>query len=140
MSLIVFSVPGTPVAQGSMVIMQGKIRHQRSERLETWRANVAHECREAMRSGKNPIYSPIEGPISVELSFIYKGKKADEGYPKTTAPDLDKLTRAVLDALTGVLYVDDRQVTHIDANKRWSEDPIEDRPGLVVNAWTESLS
>lgn len=35
-----------------------------------------------------------------------------------TGGDLDKLIRAVGDALTGVCYVDDRQITRIYAEKR----------------------
>src|SRR5262245_54945311 len=36
-----------------------------------------------------------------------------------TKPDLDKLTRNVLDALTGVLYADDKQVVDLHARKRY---------------------
>jgi Holliday junction resolvase RusA-like endonuclease len=45
---------------------------------------------------------------------------ARHGYPKR--PDLDKLVRAVLDALTGVCYLDDSQVTRIEAEKNF--DPV----------------
>lgn len=38
--------------------------------------------------------------------------------PMVQAPDLDKLVRAVGDALTGITYTDDRQITHITASKR----------------------
>jgi Holliday junction resolvase RusA-like endonuclease len=39
------------------------------------------------------------------------------GYPKS--PDLDKLVRGVLDALTTLCYVDDSQVVKLDAEKVW---------------------
>ncbi len=47
--------------------------------------------------------------------------------PKTTklaAPrlDLDKLARALLDGMTGVVYVDDKQVVRLVAAKEWGED------------------
>jgi len=48
------------------------------------------------------------------------------GYPKT--PDLDKLVRGVLDALTGVCYVDDSQVTTIECEKVW-------RPFSTIEIW-----
>ncbi|MCR4339570.1 MAG: RusA family crossover junction endodeoxyribonuclease [Gemmatimonadaceae bacterium] len=38
----------------------------------------------------------------------------------TTKPDADKLTRALLDALTGVAYVDDSQVVHLGIRKEWA--------------------
>lgn len=37
--------------------------------------------------------------------------------PATRPPDLDKLTRAVLDALTGIVWVDDRQVVALHSTK-----------------------
>lgn len=36
-------------------------------------------------------------------------------------PDIDKLARAVLDALTGEAYADDEQVVHLIATKHWSD-------------------
>lgn len=39
----------------------------------------------------------------------------------TVKPDLDKLCRTVLDALTGVAYKDDSQVIGIIANERYGE-------------------
>lgn len=39
---------------------------------------------------------------------------------KVTVPDLDKLIRCVKDALTSVIWDDDKQVVSIDANKIYS--------------------
>ena len=36
------------------------------------------------------------------------------------SPDLDKLVRSVLDALTGYAYIDDRQVGSLVASKEWT--------------------
>ena len=36
-----------------------------------------------------------------------------------SAPDLGKLARAVLDALTGIVWVDDDQVVDLVCRKRW---------------------
>ena len=36
-------------------------------------------------------------------------------------PDLDKLVRSVMDALTGYAFVDDSQVIEVEASKRFSE-------------------
>jgi Holliday junction resolvase RusA-like endonuclease len=43
-------------------------------------------------------------------------KKTNRRYP-TTKPDIDKLSRAVLDALTSVWYKDDSQVIQLEAQK-----------------------
>ena len=55
----------------------------------------------------------------------------------TTAPDLDKLTRAVLDALTGVLYLDDKQVIELHARKQYALYPA--GPGARITV-TEAQS
>jgi Holliday junction resolvase RusA-like endonuclease len=38
-------------------------------------------------------------------------------------PDLDNVAKAVLDALNGVVYVDDKQVIKLVAEKKYSLDP-----------------
>ncbi len=121
-----FTVKGTPVAQGSMVVMRGRVRHSESDRLNGWRNDIAAACLKEMRDTTHwkPEYLPQitlwEGPVSLELYFTYRPKKkAESETQKMTAPDLDKLSRAVLDALTGVLYVDDKQVSQITAYKSY---------------------
>lgn len=43
--------------------------------------------------------------------------------PVTDKPDLDNVLKAVMDALNSTAYQDDRQVTHINAARVYSEDP-----------------
>lgn len=50
---------------------------------------------------------PISGPVAVFLD-VYRPRKRG---------DLDNLLKAVLDALNGVAYGDDEQVTRIEANR-----------------------
>jgi crossover junction endodeoxyribonuclease RusA len=45
---------------------------------------------------------------------------------KTTPPDLDKVGRALMDALTGVVYRDDAQVIRLDAGKSYGD------PGVAI--------
>ena len=72
--------------------------------------------------------------MELEVRFIFtrpaghfgSGRNADRLLPsapahKVTSPDLDKLVRAVLDAMTGVLFADDRQVMAITAHKRYGQ-------------------
>lgn len=68
-----------------------------------------------------------DGPIGMRISFGIKAPlNTKHGYPKS--PDLDKLVRGVLDALTGVCYVDDSQVVKIDAQKVWE-------PVTIIEVW-----
>ena len=60
---------------------------------------------------------PIDGAVQLELTFVLaKPKTVKRIYP-FVRPDLDKLCRAVLDALTGIAYKDDQQVVTLNANK-----------------------
>ena len=53
---------------------------------------------------------PARGAVEIGIQFWMPGKSC-------RPPDLDKLQRAVLDALTGIVYVDDAQVVEIEAGK-----------------------
>lgn len=122
--IVCFTVLGTPVPQGSMISQRGRVRHSSSERLTTWREVVAAACLENMRSSRyfEQIWRPWDGPIKLILSFTYKPRtKAQSEQPKYTSPDIDKLCRAVLDALSGVLYEDDRQVVQLEAHKYYGQ-------------------
>ena len=55
------------------------------------------------------------------LTFIMpRPKTVRRNYP-SVAPDLDKLIRGALDALTAIAYVDDGQVVEIYAKKIYGE-------------------
>lgn len=63
------------------------------------------------------------GPVSVFVTFDLPrpkslGKKVAAHVKR---PDLDKLVRGALDAMKGVLWTDDSQVTHIQARKQYAD-------------------
>lgn len=77
-------------------------------------------------------------PLEVQLLFKLVRPKSHFGakgvLPSAPAhpltyPDIDKLARAVLDALTGVLYDDDGRIALLTVEKQWS-DP--GRQGVVI--------
>lgn len=65
----------------------------------------------------------------VEMAFERKPPKswskkkvlAMRGGPITVKPDLDNLAKAILDALNGIAYEDDRQVSDLHVSRRWGE-------------------
>jgi len=74
------------------------------------------------------------GAVKIELDFglqtprsaskAMKAKMlAGEVYPEKK-PDTDNLIKAVLDALNGVAYEDDKQIVLIIARKQYSEEPF----------------
>ena len=59
------------------------------------------------------------------VEYIYKPRtlrRKDFGAPKTTRPDLDNITKSVLDALTesGLAFSDDSQVAALEMSKRYA--------------------
>lgn len=66
--------------------------------------------------------APLSGPVAVMLAFVVKRPlrlgKRKENVPSSTPVDVDKLARNCLDALSGVLFVDDAQVSLLVASKR----------------------
>lgn len=126
--MIEFWVPGTPVPQGSSraFIKGGRaVLVSRTRPLIAWRRAISDEAERTMK-----MQQPWHGPVTLTLTF-YRSPIKDKRKlqdPPTSRPDLDKLIRAALDALTGIVYWDDSQVTTILAEKRWG------RPGVNVRA------
>jgi len=123
---ISFLVHGLPIPQGSTRawVINGKpVITSAAKGLSTWRRLVADV---AQRYAPD---EPWEGPVGIDLHFgIPKPKSAPKKrrvWPDKR-PDLDKLTRSVLDALTYVVFADDSQVVEIRATKDYGA------PGVAV--------
>jgi crossover junction endodeoxyribonuclease RusA len=116
---VTFTVRGIPVPQGSAraFIAGGRAivateAHRGS--LGAWRTAIATEARAAM--GEDPL---LTGPVRVDLLFVLPRPKSAPKrrlYPDGK-PDVDKLARAALDALTGVVFSDDARVCLLKAAK-----------------------
>lgn len=130
-----FKVYGVPVPQGSLRafnvggrarVSQGGSAEGR-RKLADWRQAIGEEARRAL-----PENTPLlDGPVYVTASFLLpKPKSAPKSRRLTTKkPDLDKLCRSLLDALSGVIFRDDSQVVSLFVTKAYA---IEDRPHVEV--------
>jgi Holliday junction resolvase RusA-like endonuclease len=128
-------VSGVPVPQGSKRRgAHGQLIEAAGRRHRAWRDQLAWSF-VAQGWHKTPIDT---GPVGVVLAFFmprpaghYLGKQLRPSAPRwhTRPADIDKLSRAVLDALTeaGVLG-DDAQVTLLTASKVWAST----EPGVHV--------
>ena len=138
MAVIKFNVRGIPIPQGSAKALPRRgggfpiITHA-NPKTKGWRAQVTSIAQEYAPA------KPFEGAIYVQLDFIlprpaYLRKIPKRGPIKpeasmTKRPDLDKLVRAIFDAITGVIILDDSQITLVVASKRY--DYLE-APGVRV--------
>jgi crossover junction endodeoxyribonuclease RusA len=77
--------------------------------------------------------TPFAGAVAIDLCFVLPRPKSTpkrQTPPAIKRPDLDKVTRAVLDAITGVVLLDDAQVVDLRASKRLAD--IGETPGVAV--------
>lgn len=126
---LTFAVAGTPAQQGSKtaVVINGVPRliegasTKARKALKTWRDAVAMAAR-AAASVKG--CEPFTGPMSVDLDFWLALPATDPyRHRHATTPDLDKLIRAVLDALTiSAVISDDSRVCSITATKLYARE------------------
>lgn len=132
MAIVSFAVLGRPQPQGSIraFMVKGKPRlTSDNEKMRPWRQQVGWSALEA-RAGAE---MALEGvPVRVQATFyLAKPKSAKKAVLEPCKkPDLDKLCRALLDALKGILYADDSQVTTITASKRFG---LPERTEIVVD-------
>lgn len=130
--LLVF-IPGKPVPQGSKRWLPNGRMDEANKDLRPWRAVVTDRVMKAMED--NGITEKMTGPILVTMTFHMKrpkdhyGTGKNEGKLKPSAPrfhagtpDVDKLVRAINDAITDAgLWKDDSQVALLSASKHYGE-------------------
>jgi Holliday junction resolvase RusA-like endonuclease len=104
------------------------VHHVQGAALAVWRATI-REAAKAAGADLSPfaisLYVSFGMPRPKDHYFLRGGRyqiKMSHYYDlPAVAPDLDKLVRAVSDALTGVCYHDDRQIVEIVASKIYGD-------------------
>lgn len=125
-TLCIFTVAGKPRVKGNVIRGRTGGYHDATKGLTPWMAAIRKAAREAWSHGE-----PFGAAVRVDVHFAVPARATDvlrgglrDGIEPVTrgAGDLDKLSRAVLDALTGIAYVDDSQVVDLRARKRYAID------------------
>ena len=126
------TIPGTPQQQGSKTRNAYGTMYEANRNLKPWRAHAITQLRAAWAG------EPITHGVHVTARFVYARPKShyrtgrnahllrdDAPIFKTSAPDLDKLQRALGDALTqaGVLR-DDALIAQWTAAKLYGPTPL----------------
>lgn len=138
MAPIRFSICGiTPAPQGSKRWLPNGRLVEQSSQLRPWRQAVSEAALQARRA--EGMDCCLDGPLSVALVFLFarpashygrRGLRPSAPLYKVSTPDIDKLSRAVLDAITHVLIRDDAQVVSLSAAKRYAS--ADELPGAIV--------
>ena len=124
--LIEFTVPGMAAPQGSKRLVRLRngrtVMFDQCKRLKSWRTAVAYEA------GRAWVGPPAAVACAISVEFVFERPKSHWRKAGTLTnkaplhpgkPDIDKLCRALLDGLTGVVMVDDSQVVWLNAHKRF---------------------
>lgn len=130
-----FTILGTPVGQGALKPVPrrdgtgpdgksvwnwrgARLIHQNEKALKPWRNDVADAAIKARST--QPI---IDRDIAVQLSVVFYFQRPQSAPRRITRhtklPDADKLLRS-LDALTGIVWIDDAQVDEVHCWKRYA--------------------
>lgn len=126
-----FHVLGTPKPQGSKRHIGRGVMIESCKALRPWRDSVAYAAREAMqRQG----WQTVSGAVGLTLAYGFRRPKtAKRSYP-TVKPDIDKLERAVLDAMkTAGVYTDDAVVVDVRKIKYYCTDTEPEGVAVVVH-------
>lgn len=134
-----FRVDGTPQSRGSKkaITVPGKRRGlliDDNAKSGPWMDLVAGYARKVMNGRE-----PWDGPLCLKATFFRerpKGHFRKDGRLKPTAaafpatkPDASKYMRAVEDALSKIVYVDDSRLVDSWPSKRWG------KPGVVIELY-----
>ena len=112
-----FRVYGRPAPQGSKAYKGNQRFVEASKYLPAWRKAVKNAA--AVAQGGAPLF---EAPVRVEVRFWLERPKKPKFDRPGTPPDLDKLCRAVFDALSGTVWLDDALVVDLNARAFWTTD------------------
>ena len=131
MTSLTFVVYGKARPQGSKRHLGRGVMIEANPHVKQWRQDTAAAAIDARPDEWNPYLA-----FHVEVEFVFArpmthfGTGRNSSIIKRTAPthpttrmqgDVDKLSRALLDACTDILWADDSQVVALTARKRYAK-------------------
>ena len=131
-----FFVPGKPIPQPRhRVAVRGRFPTAyipKEHPVHAWKRHV-ESCAVAVLNEREIVRQwDRECALHLILAFYLPRPKSNKTQLPRCRPDLDNLDKAVMDALTGLLWSDDSQVVWLASEKVWS-DPKD--AGVKVTVW-----
>jgi len=123
--LISLTIPGPPVGKQ-------RARVTRTGHAYTPAKTVNYEALVKQTfAAKYPDFVPLSGPVRMGLWILLmpsketarKIKKGIKVYP-TIKPDIDNVFKIIADALSGLAFVDDKQIVESDLSKHYADRPM----------------
>jgi Holliday junction resolvase RusA-like endonuclease len=122
-----FFVPGVPETKGSWISLgKGRVKAD-NPREKGWANAVGWMAKAAMALHQRQV---TDQPVEVILHFRLPGRP---NKTRKNQRDLDKLVRSVLDAITGIVIVDDEQVCDLTTSKRVRSSS--NHHGVEIQVW-----
>lgn len=132
-----FWVPGTPQGKGRarVSVRGGHARAYTPARTRVYESAIADAARAAgldLAPAGVPLAVTIDCYFAIPRSWTRRRAQdaLSHGGWVMSRPDADNVSKSVLDALLGIVYADDAQVSLLVASKRYCEDA---NPGVHVH-------
>ena len=126
---ISFTVLGKPQPQGSMkgFVLPGKdgkkpraILTSDNTKMKPYRQQVGWAALDARaKAGHTTLFAEKQVAVGVEFRFYFEKPPSITKKRQyiSVKPDIDKICRSTIDAMTGIMFADDAQIIHLDASK-----------------------
>lgn len=125
MTEIEFFVPGVPVGKARARVVKG--RAFTPKKSKDYEKKVAYYAAIAMRRARAETF---QGAVEVQILAEFPPLKSwskkqtelvnNSEVRKETKPDIDNIAKSIADAMNGVVYVDDSQISDLICRKRYS--------------------
>ena len=145
--MIVIEVLGTPAPKGSARafykagMKRAVIVKDNNDRQRGWESAVREQALEAIGERVGPVY--VQRPLTVDIEFRIarpaghwgaRGLKPAAPPAPLAKPDIDKLARSTLDALTGLAFDDDSRIVRLLVAKTFAA-PGREGARITVVEW-----
>jgi len=137
--VISITIPGRPVPQPRHQISTiggfARAYIPKDHPIHSFKESVKLVAKLAMANNRI-----ADGPIRISCEFVIdrpkshtKKRRSIHRESHNQKPDLDNLVKALTDPMTGIVWVDDSQISGIVASKRWTNEGEE--PGTTIEIY-----